>query len=166
VRRPLSRTAALLAACGLAALFAVGAGAADRPRYAVRGGPPPVRSFQRNCAGKPLPRVGHVEVSVAERPAFDEVVLRADWRAGPLLEDGPAWLDLVLPDGAWLVDGEMRVPLPEGLAAGASTWTVRFHADRTLDAAVRLAVETADRVQQREFYARLWEVPIVGRRPR
>jgi hypothetical protein len=158
MHKALPRAAALLAAAGLAALFALGAGA-DRPGYAVRGGPPPARTWRQDCAGKPLPAVGHVELTVADRPAFDEVVLRADWTAGSLALEGPASLELVLPEDAWLVDGEPRVALAPGFASGVSTWTVRFRADRTLDAAVRLEVERGDDVQRREFYARLWEVP-------
>lgn len=157
MRPGLPRAVALLAVAGLTALFAL-TGGPRAPRQR-RGGPPPPRLWQRDCAGKPHAPVGEVEIDVRARPSDDEAVLRADWTVGDLAEDGPASLELVLPEGAVLLDGDAVVALPGGLSRGASTWIVRFPPDRTLDAAVRLRVDTPEDTYRREFYVRLWEVP-------
>jgi hypothetical protein len=152
-----ARSLAAFAVLALAALPLLAADPAPAPR--VRGGPPPKRVWQKNCAGKPAPAVGDVVLEVVERPSRDEAWVRADWTQGPLAQAGPVWLSLLLPDGAFLVVGALETRLPDGRARGTDAWLVRFPTDRTLDLAVRLRVDTEDGPALREFPVRLWEVP-------
>lgn len=156
MRRLAALLVSLLAVAAIAALPFVGAGRALRAP--VRGGPPPVRAYQRDCAGKPTSAVGTLALEVVDRPTYDSAVVRADWIQGPLAEKGVVTLELVLPDGAFLEAGGERVELPKGLLRGSDGWRVRFPTDRTSDLGVRLKVESEDGVALREFVVRLWEV--------
>jgi hypothetical protein len=155
MRRAAARTLCLAAALAVAALPFVGprpVGAAPR-----RGGPPPVRTFRKDCAGKPAAPVGTLALEVLDRPTHDSAVVRADWIQGPLAEKGTVTLEVVLPDGAFLEAGGERLVLEKGLARGTDAWRVRFPTDRTSDLAVRLRVDTEDGPEMREFSLRLWE---------
>jgi hypothetical protein len=140
--------AALTLAAGLGA-----ASVASTP--APVGGPPPVRTWQRACAGKPSVPVGHVTAAVVERPGSDEAVVRADWARGPVGQS--CRLELVLPEGASLVEGEEEQALRPDLAAGTSTWRVRFRTTVTSDLVVRMCAVVDDVHVGREAYVRLWE---------
>jgi hypothetical protein len=136
--------------------LAVGVGAAGvATPPAVVGGPPPVRVWQRACAGKPAVPVGHVVASVVERPGSDEAVVRADWARGPVGQS--CRLELVLPEGASLVEGEEEQALQPDLVAGTSTWRVRFRTTVTSDLVVRMCAVVDDAHVGREAYVRLWE---------
>ena len=90
-----------------------------------------------------------------ERPEGDEAVVRVDWARGPF---GDACrVELVLPQGATLLDGEAGFDLPEGLAAGAATWRVRFPRLCTSDLTVRLCAALEGASVSKETYVRLWE---------
>lgn len=159
----LVRAASLIALAGLTGLFASGGSraaavhgpVASRPGLSVRGGPPPVRSHRRACAGKPLPALGTLSVAVTERPALDLAVVRASWERGP--QGTTARLLLVLPEGAELIEGDLEQRLPDGLGSGTSTFRVRFLPDRTSDVTVRLTADVEGRAVSREEYVRLWE---------
>ena len=119
------------------------------------GAPPPVRVWRSDCAGKPLAHLGEVRASVVERPLSDEAVIRADWRRGPLGEG--CRLALILPEGATLLEGEFDQALPEGLAAGVSTFRVRFSTRCTSDLTLRLCATVEGALCSRDTYVRLWE---------
>jgi hypothetical protein len=150
-----ARSLVLLATLAAATLPLVNPGAPPAPR--VRGGPPPPRPWQRDCAAKPFPPVGGLVLTIVDRPARDTAVVRADWSQGPLAEKGPVSLTVLLPDGAFLVEGVAEKRLPERLVHGADAWVIRFPTDRTSDLAVRLRVDTENGPETREFPLRLWE---------
>jgi len=119
------------------------------------GAPPPLRAWRSDCGGKPLVRIGEVSAAVVERPLSDEAVLRVDWRRGTLGEG--CRLAVVLPEGATLLEGEFDQALPEGLAAGASTFRVRFPTRCTSDLTLRLCATVEGATCTRDTYVRLWE---------
>ncbi len=129
----------------------------QRAEVAARpaGGPPPVRVWRSDCAGKPLAHIGEVRAAVVERPLPDEAVIRVDWVHGPL-GDG-CRLALVLPEGATLLEGEADQELPEGLAAGACTFRVRFPTRCSCDLTLRLGATVEGATCTRDTYVRLWE---------
>ncbi len=119
------------------------------------GGPPPVRVWRSACAGKPLAPIGEVRAAVIERPLADEAVIRVDWSHGPL-GDG-CRLALILPEGATLLEGEADQQLPEGVAAGACTFRVRFPTRCSCDLTLRLGSTVEGTPCTRDTYVRLWE---------
>ena len=147
----------LLLTVGAAVVFGVALHAGERPGLRVRGGPPPVRVIRSDCAGKPLPALGDVVLSVMDRPAPDRAVVRMDWTRGSLGE--ACRLQVVAPEGCWIADGYADVLLPAELTAGASTVTIAFPPDRTLDLVVRLCALVDGAAVTREWALRLWEVP-------
>lgn len=152
MRRPLFLAVALLCAAALALASVAGPGGRSP---GARGGLPPSRAYARDCAGKPQAHHGTVEVAVVDRPAADTAVVRADWtRRGT---DLPTTLELLLPEGAVLLEGASWQALPGDLLAGACTFTVRFLTDRTSDVVVRLSAQQQGQSLTREAYARLWE---------
>lgn len=150
--RPAPLAVTLLATAGLALLFA-GGPPARSPR--TRGGPAPVRTYARDCAGKPQAHHGTVEVAVVDRPAADTAVVRADWTRRAT--DLPTTLELLLPEGAVLLEGVPWQTLSGDALAGACTFSVRFLTDRTSDVVVRLSAVEQGQSLTREAYARLWE---------
>jgi hypothetical protein len=100
---------------------------------------PPV--YQRDCRGKPAAAIGEVSLGILGRPAFDRVDLQATWRDADL---GDARrLQLVLPEGAWIVSGPDVLDL-DGLGPeGDVTWEVGFTPGPDLDVLVRLSAVTA-----------------------
>lgn len=148
------RTLAVLPVLGLALAAGLGAEAVA-PAPVHVGGPPPVRTFQRACAGKPSVPVGHVTAAVVERAGLDEAVVRADWARGPVGRS--CRLELVLPEGTTVIEGLEDQELAPDLAAGSATWRVRFRTTSTSDLVVRLCAVVDDVHVGREAYVRLWE---------
>jgi hypothetical protein len=91
-------------------------------------------------ASKPSPTLGRIEAAVVERPSPDRATLEARWSAHPGL--GTCELEIVLPEGVFLVEGESSTPLPEGALEGTARWLVEFPVGRDLDAVVRFCGHT------------------------
>jgi hypothetical protein len=147
-----ARLPLLLALTGLAAWGFV---REARPGEPVRGGPPVARTWQPLCAGKPAARIGDLVGLVVERPEGDEAVVRVDWARGPLGEG--CRVELVLPQGATLLDGEPGLDLPDGVLAGSTSWRVRFPRLCTSDLTVRMCAALDGAMVSKETYVRLWE---------
>ncbi|MGI9556384.1 MAG: hypothetical protein ACR2N5_00420, partial [Solirubrobacterales bacterium] len=103
----------LLAACGDAP-----------PSEAAGTAATPVRWL----ASKPSSAVGRVRAAVVERPAPDRAWIEAEWVANPDAHDHE-WnhdcrLQIALPDGAFLLEGDTDVALDDLLASGQQRWLV------------------------------------------
>lgn len=121
------------------------------------GGPSPEAKSPASCvrdgSGKPVPPIGRVELVVVDRPSHDRVVLEARWMRG---ERG--WgreVELVLPEGAWLVEGQSSKALAPERAEGVLRWTVGFRTGEPLDAVVRLRARAGHGPCAREASVRL-----------
>jgi len=103
-------------------------------------------------AGKANRAVGTIAARVLERPSADRAVVEADWA---LASGATACeLELVLPEGALLVEGEPVVALPDE-GSGSTTWLVEFPTGRELDAVIRLCAHTPAGHRATEAYVRL-----------
>jgi len=109
---------------------------------------------------KPRPGVGRLSLEVVERPSTGRAVLEARWSLAS--GAGDAALDLLLPEGADLVEGERRTALPSGLREGTVRWAVEHATDGTLDVAARLAAGVGKTRRSLEAYARLVGAGIEG----
>ena len=85
---------------------------------------------------KPNAMVGSLDVAIVERPARDRARIRASWRRADGVEG--CQLQLHLPRGAVLVDGDETYMLAPEEAAGVREWVVEFPTGAPLDATVRL----------------------------
>lgn len=130
-------TALLLAGCG----------------EAVSTPAPSPGDWERHCAGKPAPPIGEVELVVVERLAPDRVVLEARWQPGRDATEGT--VELVLPDGAWIVVGTEARVRAEKTRSGVRRWTVGHRVGEPLDAVVRLRRDANGRPRAREACVRL-----------
>jgi hypothetical protein len=147
LRAPLRRTGLL---AGLALSLLASGSALRAPAGAAA--PSPARRHV-DCAGKPLPAIGAVEARIVARPAPDRAVVEADWRRGPTGEG--CCLTLVLPEGAFLVDGEGDVPMKPGEDRGTTTWQVQFPLGAPSDLVLRLYATTERGPCSRETALRL-----------
>jgi hypothetical protein len=111
-------------------LLAAACGEAPAP---VRGAP------DAWIRGKPNPLLGQVEAGVVDRPAADRARIRA--RYTRLAGTPSCRIELVLPDGVLLREGEADMPLPADAQQGEAQWVVELPSGRTLDAVVRLRAE-------------------------
>lgn len=109
--------------------------------------------WQRDCHGKPSPPIGEVEVRIVERLAPDRVVLEARWKPGRDETDGT--VELVLPEGAWLLDGPALRTRAEKGRDGVRRWTVEHRVGEPLDAVVRLRRDVGETRRAREACVRL-----------
>jgi len=111
-------------------------GVAADPGRSVVSSEPAAPGPRRGCQGKPQPPIGRVEASVVARPAPDRAIIEAHWKRGRCA--GASALELVLPDGAWLVEGREIEALPPDLPGGVIRWRVGFREGEPLDAVLRL----------------------------
>lgn len=107
----------------------------------------------RSCRGKPSPPIGDVEVRIVERLAPDRVVLEARWDGGRDATEGT--VELVLPEGAWVLDGPASRLRAQKSRAGVCRWTVEHRTGEALDAVVRLRRDVGERHRAREACVRL-----------
>lgn len=109
--------------------------------------------WQRDCHGKPSPPIGAVELRIVERLAPDRVVLEARWERGRDATEGT--VELILPDGAWVLEGpELRTRAQKG-RDGVRRWTVEHRVGEPLDAVARLRRDVGERHRAREACVRL-----------
>ncbi len=106
---------------------------------------------------KPGARIGSVRAAVIERPGPGRALIEARWenRSG----GGGCALELVVPDGVVVLEGERVVPLPYDDDAGAASWLVEFPSGRDLDAVLRLCAEGEDGMRAAETSVRLTDAP-------
>ena len=114
-------------------------------------GPPPVRW----TSAKPNTAVGSLEVAVVERTGPDRVRIEARWESRPGLSN--CALQLVLPEGAFLLDGERLRPLSAEETTGVQRWHVQFPTGAPLDAVLRYCAETPEGLRATEVAVRLTE---------
>lgn len=115
-------------------------------------GPTP-DEWQRDCAGKPSPPIGEVTLRIVERLAPDRAVLEARWERGRDATEGA--VELILPEGAWLLEGRAAPVRAEKGRAGVCRWTVEHRVGEPLDAVVRLRRDLGQRRRAREACVRL-----------
>jgi len=130
-------TAALsFAGCGSESVQALGAGKVHEPGH-----------------GKPNAAVGALEIAIVERPSSDRARVRATWRSA----DGVAGceLQLRLPDGAVMIEGERSYALGPDEREGVREWLVEFPTGMVLDATVRLCGDAGAGLRLCESYVRL-----------
>jgi hypothetical protein len=106
---------------------------------------------------KPGARIGSVRAAVVERPGPGRALIEARWenRSG----GANCALELVVPDGVVVLEGERVVPLPFDDDAGAISWLVEFPSGRALDAVLRLCAESDDGMRATETSVRLTDAP-------
>lgn len=107
------------------------------------------------CRGKPAPAIGEVKAIVLERPAPDRVVLAARWRGAPGGRE--AHLELVLPEGAWIVRGPEAVALEVGGGVSDGVWEVGYAPGQALDVVFRLVARLGGEPCSREVAVRIAE---------
>ncbi len=102
---------------------------------------------------KPGAALGRIRAAIVERPGPDRAVIEARWenRSGA---EGCA-LELVVPEGVMVLEGERMTPLAADEPAGSATWLVEFPSGRALDAVLRLCRETEHGLQAAETSVRL-----------
>lgn len=122
---------------------------------AVRGGPPPVRTWKSACAGKPSVPLGTLQLTRTPAADADEAWVQAAWQRGAVGEAHR--LEVLLPAGATLLEGPSWQALPEGLQGGTATWRVRFPTTCTSDLVVRMHAQVDGGAASREACLRLWE---------
>ena len=115
----------LLAACG----------ETDRP---VAGGSEATSTFTPEPAvmGKPRPSLGRIEGEIFERPSPDRAWIRATWHRAPQAQS--CALELVLPEGATLLEGPATLPIDADADHGDVQWLVTFPVDQAATATIRL----------------------------
>jgi hypothetical protein len=132
--------AGLLAACG-----------ADAESPAA----PTPTTWQIDCAGKPSPPIGDVTLEVVERLGPDRVVVEARWTGAPEGVEGR--VELILPEGAWVVQGPRLSERASTRKPGVRRWTIGHRIGERLDAVARLRADTSTRRRAREVCVRLTE---------
>lgn len=137
----------VLAALVPAAILPAGSGGSVDP-HAPRPG-----DWQRNCRGKPSPPIGDVELVIVERLSPDRLILEARWGKGRDETEGT--VELVLPDGAWVLEGPDRHVRARKRTAGVSRWIVEHRVGEPLDAVARLRRDVGGRRRAREACVRL-----------
>ncbi len=121
------------------------------------GGPEtPVAAPVQWMASKPNPIVGSLRAAVVERLGPDRVRLEAHW-VGIANREGCA-VDLGLPAGVMVVDGDERIDLAAAEPSGTTSWILEFPlALGPLDAVVRYCVQTPEGVRAAQCAVRLTE---------
>jgi hypothetical protein len=104
--------------------------------------------------GKARIPAGRVEARIVERPATDRAVVEASWSRG---EGESLRLEVVLPSGSHLVEGDARIPLDAASPGGAARWEVGFPTGSPLDLVVRLSARVGETEQVVETAVRLTE---------
>ncbi len=103
--------------------------------------------------GKPNAFVGSLDAAIVERPTRDRARIRATWRRAAGVEG--CELQLHLPHGVLLLEGEaVHVLTPDELE-GERTWLVAFPTGAVLDATVRLCGDAGRGVRICDSYVRL-----------
>ncbi len=134
------RRACLLLVLPLLALAACGSEPADAP----------VAWMQ----AKPNPVVGSLEAAVVERLGPDRVLLEARWGAGTLGTE--CQIDLGLPAGVMVLEGEERIPIDPEADPGHAAWVLQVPMDMgELDAVVRYCVQTPEGMRAAQCAVRL-----------
>ncbi|MHC5010361.1 MAG: hypothetical protein ACYTG6_05335 [Planctomycetota bacterium] len=142
----------------LLCLLVTGCGRTDAPaESAFQDGRPTARRVGPGCQGKPGSAIGDVKAAVVDRPAADRAVIEAAWTRGVVGHDPE--LRLLLPQGAWLVRGDVPARSDASAAWGRARWEVAFETGRALDAVLRLEADTEDGRCSRETYVRLSAAP-------
>lgn len=85
--------------------------------------------------GKPNPALGALVLEVLERPSPDRAVVRGRWARAEGARG--CSLDLILPRGATLLEGQAHVDIADDAIAGEATWLLDFPTDRDLDLVAR-----------------------------
>lgn len=106
---------------------------------------------------KPVPRIGSVRAAVIERPGPGRARIEARWENRS--EGATCALELVVPDGVVVLEGERVTPLPYDVTTGAVVWLVEFPSGRALDAVLRLCAEGDDGTRATETSVRLTDAP-------
>ena len=101
----------------------------------------------RWSASKPGSRVGTVRAAVVERPSPDRALIEVQWEARLHAAhagraDMTCELRLLLPEGAFLLEGEAARSLASDEPLGRHHWLVQFPLGRPLDAVVTYCAET------------------------
>jgi hypothetical protein len=104
-------------------------------------------------ASKPDARIGRVFAAVIERPAADRALISARWETRSAARS--CALELLVPAGVVLLDGEQSRPIPMDETSGSVTWLVEFPTGRVLDAVLRLCAQTTDGLRAAETSVRL-----------
>ncbi len=97
--------------------------------------------------------IGRVRAAVVERPAPDRALIEARWENRSGAEN--CALELVVPEGVVVLEGERRMPISPEETAGAATWLVEFPTGREADAVLRFCAETEDGLRAAETSVRL-----------
>ncbi len=108
---------------------------------------------------KPTSPVGRVRAAVVERPARDRARIEARWQNRTAAEN--CALELVVPPGVIVLEGERRTALQVGETAGTATWLVEFPvggAGHALDAVVRFCAQTEAGLRAAETTVRLVDI--------
>ena len=124
---------------------------------AACGGDEPVAQPVRWSESKVAPRVGRVRAAVTERPSADRARIEARWENRSASDT--CALELIVPDGVVVLEGERRTPLGAEDAAGSATWLVEFPTGRALDAVLRFCAETEEGLRATETSVRLTDGP-------
>jgi len=106
---------------------------------------------------KPGSPVGQVRAAVVERPALDRARIEARWQGRGAAAN--CALELVLPAGVVILEGDRRADLGVGETAGDAAWLVSFPTGRTLDAVVRLCGQIDTGECSAETTVRLVDAP-------
>lgn len=104
-------------------------------------------------AAKPSPLVGGLRAAVIERTGPDRALIEARWERRAVAE-GCA-LEMVLPEGALLIEGARMRPLMAAESAGTERWHVQFPLGAPLDAVVRYCAEVDGALRACEVAVRL-----------
>lgn len=104
-------------------------------------------------AAKPSSIVGSLRAAVVERTGPDRVVIEARWESRAVAEN--CALEIVLPEGAMLIEGQRLRPLMADEDAGLQRWHVQYPLGAPLDAVLRYCAETAEGLRACEVAVRL-----------
>jgi len=115
-------------------------------------------------ASKPGSRVGTVRAAVVERPSPDRALIEVQWEARLHAAhagraDLTCELRILLPEGAFLLEGEAARSLASDEPLGRHHWLVQFPLGRPLDAVVTYCAETEAGPRAAEVAVRLTQDP-------
>ena len=128
--------------------------------------PPAQPTPVRWQASKHLSAVGQVRAAVIERPAPDRAWIEAQWEARAHQEGLPPHdcaLEIAVPEGVTVLEGEAAVALDGKEATGSYRWLVAFPLDRPLDAVLRYCAHTEAGPRAAEVAVRLGAEAEAGR---
>lgn len=125
-------------------------------RDAATGAAVPVRWIQ----SKPNPSIGRLEAAVVARDASDRARVEARWtRSGAV---AGCSLEIVLPDGVRLLEGQRLVGVDPDEFAGSGAWLLDHDRDRPLDIVVRFCAVAGDGERSCEVALRIADGPTDG----